>query len=96
MADDLKTRVAGRKPGKTILQLVVACIFVGAILAVLDISPLGFWRAIFNGVRNLVEAVAGTFGEIVSNLLTYFLLGAAIVVPVWLALRLLSRRSSRK
>ncbi len=95
MADDLKTRVAGRNPGKTILQLIVACIFVGAILAVLDISPFGFWRAIFNGVRNLVEAIAGSFGEIVSNILTYFLLGAAIVVPVWLVARLLSRRSRK-
>ena len=95
MADDLKARGAGRNIGKTILQLVVACIFVGAILAVLDISPFGFWRAIFNGARNLVDAIAGSFGEIVSNLLTYFLLGAAIVVPVWLVSRLLSRRRGK-
>ncbi|MEX0643814.1 MAG: DUF6460 domain-containing protein [Parvularculaceae bacterium] len=95
MADDLKTRLAGRNLGKTILQLIVACIFVGAILAVLDISPFGFWRAIFNGVRNLVEAIAGSFGEIVSNILTYFILGAAIVLPVWLILRLVSRRGSK-
>jgi hypothetical protein len=91
MADDLKTRIAGRNPGKTVLQLIVACIFVGAVLALLDISPLGFWRGIFNGVRDVVSAIAGSFGEIVSDLLTYFLLGAAIVVPVWLISRLLSR-----
>ena len=50
MADeDLKSRFMGKSPGRTIIQLVVASIFVGAALALFDISPLNFWRGIFDG-----------------------------------------------
>jgi hypothetical protein len=90
MADDLKTRFVGKNPGKTALQLVVACIFVGGVLALLDISPINFWRGIFEAIRDVADAIFGSFGEIVSNLLTYLLLGAAIVLPIWLIARLLS------
>lgn len=90
MADDLKTRFVGRKPGKLVLQLVVASIFVGGILYLLHISPIDFWRGIFETVRGVVEAVLGSFGDIAGNLLTYLVLGAAIVVPIWLIARLLS------
>ena len=88
--DDLKSRMVGRRPARTVLQLVVASIFVGAALALFDISPIRFWRGLFDGVKSLISAIGESFGEIVVNLATYFLLGAAIVVPVWLILRLLS------
>lgn len=94
MGDDLKTRFVGPKPGKTLLQLVIACIFVGGILYLLDVSPFDFWRGIFETVRGVVETILGSFGDIVGNLFTYLILGAAIVVPIWLIARLLS--SGRK
>lgn len=87
--DDLKSRFVGPRPARTLLHLVIASIFVGAALALFDISPLRFWRGLFDAVRDLISAIGDSFGEIVVNLTTYFLLGAAIVVPIWLILRLL-------
>jgi ABC-type antimicrobial peptide transport system permease subunit len=90
--NDLKTRVIGRSASGTILRLIVASIAVGAILAVFDISPIRFWQGIFDSVRGLIAAIGDSFGEIIVNLTTYLLLGAAIVVPIWLVMRLLRGR----
>lgn len=95
MADDLKTRFVGKRPGKTTLQLVIASIFVGGVLYLLEISPFDFWRGIFETVRNVVETILGSFGEIVGDLFTYLVLGAAIVIPIWLVARLLSSGRSK-
>jgi hypothetical protein len=43
-------------------------------------------------VRGLIAAIGDSFGEIIVNLTTYLLLGAAIVVPIWLVMRLLRGR----
>lgn len=90
--DDLKTRFVGRSASRTILQLVIASIVVGAILAMFDISPIRFWQGIFDSVRGLIAAIGDSFGEIIVNLTTYLLLGAAIVVPIWFIVRLLRGR----
>lgn len=91
MADDnLKSRIFGGRPARTVIQLVVASIFVGALLALFDLSPIRFWQGIFDSVRGLLSAIGESFGEIIGNLATYLLLGAAIVIPVWLVARLLS------
>lgn len=87
--NDLKTRFVGGHPGRTLLRLVVASIFVGAALALFHISPIRFWQGIFDSVKALISAIGESFGEIIVNLTTYFLLGAAVVVPIWLVLRVL-------
>lgn len=92
----VRSRLFGSSPGKTMLQLVIACIFVGAILALLDISPFGFWRGIFRGVQDLLSVIGDSFGEIVERLSSYLVLGAAIVLPIWLISRLIAGGSSRK
>lgn len=87
--DDLKTRLVGRSASGTILRLVVASIVVGAVLSMLGLSPIRFWRGIFDSVRDLISLIGDSFGEIILNLTTYLILGAAIVVPIWLVMRLL-------
>lgn len=88
--DDLKTRIVGRSPRRTIVQLVIASIIVGAVLAFLGMSPIRFWNGVFEATKELVSAIGNSASEVVINLVTYLLLGAAIVVPVWLISRLLS------
>jgi apolipoprotein N-acyltransferase len=88
-------RLFGRDPARTVLKLIVASIFVGGVLALLGLSPIGFWRGIFNGLRDLISAIGNSFGEVVVNLATYLVLGAAIVVPIWLISRLLSGPRNR-
>lgn len=89
---DIKTRLTGGNAGKTVLQLVVASIIVGALFSFLGIGPREFWRGVFRNVRNIVHSLGENVGEILLTLSTYFLIGAAIVVPIWLIARLLSSR----
>lgn len=93
MSDDtLKTRILRGSPGRTILQLIIASVIVGAIFSFLGLSPAEFWRGIFHTVEGLVNALGENVAEIVSRLLTYLIIGAAVVVPIWVISRLLSSR----
>lgn len=77
---------------RTILQLVIASIFVGAIFSMLGLGALEFWRGVFSGVKDLVSTIGESFGEVVINLVTYLLIGGAIVIPIWLIARILTSR----
>ena len=92
MADDLKNRFFGRSMSKTLIQLIIASVIVGAVLVLLGVSPVNFWRGVFDGVWDVVSAIGDSFGEIVGNLAKYLIVGAAIVIPIWLVARLLSGR----
>ena len=87
-----KRRLLGGNAGRTLLQLAVASIVVGAIFTFIGLSPREFWRGVFEGVRRVAAALGDSFGDIAVNLATYLLIGAAIVVPIWLVARLLSGR----
>ncbi len=89
--NDLKSRLS-RGGGKTILQLVIASIVVGALFSFLGIGPRDFWRGVFRNVKNIVASLGENLNEIALTLGTYFLIGAAIVIPIWLIARLLSSR----
>ena len=96
MADDkTRGRYFGGSAAGTLIKLVIASVFVGAALSFLGLSPFAFWRSVVDGVRNLIAAIGSSFGEIAVNLATYLVLGAVIVVPIWLVTRLLSARRDR-
>lgn len=77
----------------TVLKLVVISIAVGLVLAWLNLTP---WELLENLRRSLEHLFSRGFG-MVRDLIGYFLLGAVIVIPVWIVLRLLkSAPSGRK
>jgi hypothetical protein len=86
----------GPSPRRTAIKLVMASLIVGLILAFLGVSPTEFWRGVWNFVSGIVGLIGDTAGEVALNLGAYVLFGAAIVVPVWVAMRLLNgdRRGS--
>jgi len=93
MADeDLRTRMGRSVGARTILQLVIASIIVGAIFSFVGVSPREFWRGIFDTLQGLISSLGESFSEIALTLGTYLLIGAAIVIPIWLISRLLSSR----
>ncbi len=90
--DDLKSRLTRGNTGRTLLQLVIVSIVVGAVFSFLGIGPREFWRGVIRNVSNLISSLGESFGEIVMTLGAYLLIGAAIVIPIWLISRLLSSR----
>lgn len=63
----------------TVVKLVVWSLVVGAVLAFLNIDPLDIFGWLRDGVRGLVDNLE----YYSSRALTYVLLGAVVVVPVW-------------
>ncbi len=91
MADnDLGRKLIGAKPRRTAVKLIIASVVVGAFLAFWGISPREFWSGAFNFFKGIVSWLGDSVGEVVTNLLTYLLFGAAIVVPVWIVMRMLN------
>lgn len=88
--NDLGRRVIGPQPRRTAIKLIVASVIVGAFLAFWGVSPREFWSGVFDFFRGVLGWLGDSVGEIVGNLLTYLLFGAAIVVPVWIVMRILN------
>lgn len=77
---------------RTAIKLAIASVVVGGVLAFLGVSPVGFWRSVFEGFKGLLSFIGDSAWEIVVNLGTYLFFGALIVVPMWLVMRLLSNK----
>ena len=74
-----------------IFRLVLLSILVGVILKVLGLDPLNILRSI----EDLVRAIWDMGFDAVVWLWRYFLLGAVIVVPIWLIVRLVRAPKGR-
>ena len=83
------TRFLGGSPGGVFLRLLFVSLIVGAFLMWLDIRPLDIFRAI----TDLVNRIWGLGFDAIREIADYILAGAAIVVPVWLVLRLMNMRN---
>ncbi len=90
--DDLKTRLMGRSASRTVIQLVVISIIVGAFFSLIGLAPREFWRGLFHGLQDILGTLGENVSEIVLTLFTYLIIGAAVVIPIWLITRLLSGR----
>jgi Family of unknown function (DUF6460) len=84
-------RFVGGSVASTIVKLVVISIAVGLVLAWLDLTP---WTLLENIRRSLEHLFSRGFGMI-RDLMSYFLVGAVIVIPVWIVLRLLQSSRGR-
>ncbi len=78
-------RVLGGSPLGVLIRLVVMSFVVGLVLTVLDVNPNDIIVWIENRLRFLTSFGFETFEEIGAIML----LGAVVVVPIWLALRVL-------
>src|SRR5262245_8972007 len=79
------TRFFGGPPLSVIFRLVLLSILIGVILAVLGLDP---WN-IIESLRTLVVRIWEMAFDAVRWLWRYLLLGAAVVVPIWLIVRLM-------
>ena len=83
---DSMTRILGGSPLAVLGRLILVCILVGVILSVLGLDPFD----IVDSVRRLVTHIWNMGWETVRWLWRYFLLGAVIVIPIWLIMRLVN------
>ena len=89
MADGLN-RFLGDTPMRTIIKLVILCVVVGFIMSTFGLSPLDILYWIRKTFLDLWRSGFATLGK-VGN---YMLLGAAIVIPLFIVLRILNWRKS--
>jgi len=80
--------IFGGNPAGVILRLVLLSIAVGIVLSVLGITPQNFLERLNAIITNIYELGFGAF----ESILGYLLLGAMVVVPIWLVLRLAAAR----
>jgi len=86
MPNDTTTRIFGGSPLAVLGRLILVSILVGVILSALGLDPFDIVRSIERLIRNIwnmgFDAVRWVW--------RYFLLGAVIVIPIWLIVRLVN------
>ena len=87
MANDVVNRFFGGPPLSVLIRLILLSILVGVILSVIGLDPFDIWRSL----ERLVRSVWNMGWDAINWLLRYFLLGAVIVVPIWLLVRISKR-----
>ena len=76
----------------TIVKLVIACFLVGLALVYFNVSPQELLVDMFNLAKRFVQWCASKFGDA----MTYILLGAVVVIPIWLVFYLLRAVRGRR
>jgi hypothetical protein len=89
--DSYVTRFFGGPPLSVIFRLVLLSILIGVILEVLGLDP---WNVI-DSLRSLLLRIWDMGFDAVRWLWRYLLVGAALVVPIWLIMRLVRIAKAR-
>jgi cell division protein FtsL len=77
-------RFFGGNPGLVLLRLVILSLVVGVVLAALGFSPYD----ILQNLQDLAARIYDMGFAAVEKAFRYFLLGAVIVFPVWIVMRM--------
>ncbi len=91
MAEESVYRFLGGSPLAVLGRLILASILVGVVLSVLGLDP---WN-ILQSVENFVRGIWNMGFDAVRWVWRYFLLGAVIVLPIWLIVRLINAPRGR-
>jgi hypothetical protein len=83
-ANDGLYRFLGGSPLTVALRLILLSILVGVVLAAIGLDP---WNIVYS-IRRLFNWIYNLGFDAISGLWRYFLLGAVIVIPIWLLSRL--------
>jgi len=86
MADNTTTRILGGSPLAVLGRLILVSILVGVILSALGLDPFD----IVHSVERLIRSIWDMGFDAVRWVWRYFLLGAVIVIPIWIIARLVN------
>jgi hypothetical protein len=84
-------RFLGGSPLAVAFRLILLSILVGVVLAAFGFDP---WN-IVNSIRLLFQRIWNLGFDAINGLWRYFLLGAVIVIPIWLLSRLFGAPRAR-
>jgi hypothetical protein len=84
MSDNQVARWVGGTPLGVLVRLILVSILVGVILSALGLDPFD----IIHSVERLIRSIWNMGLDAIRWLWRYFLLGAVIVVPIWLIMRM--------
>ncbi len=91
MSNGTIAKVFGGSPLAVLARLVLVSILVGVVLSALGLDP---WN-IIQSVKQLITDIWNMGWDAVRYLWRYFLLGAVIVIPIWIIMRLLNAPRGR-
>ncbi len=83
MTNENINRFFGGQPLAVVGRLILLSILIGVVLAAFGLDP---WN-IVESLRDLLRRIWSMGFDAIAWLWRYFLLGAAIVVPIWLIMR---------
>ena len=90
-AGDGLSRFLGGSPLTVLFRLILLSILAGVVLAAIGFDP---WNIVVS-IRLLFQSIWERGFETVNWLWRYFLLGAVIVIPVWLLMRIFGSHKPR-
>lgn len=88
MSGDGLTRFLGDTPLRVVVRLAFLSLVVGVILSALDLDPLGVIDLVLSFIQRLWDMGFSAIEQVGK----YLVLGAVIVVPIWLVSRIFSSR----
>jgi hypothetical protein len=91
MASENVNRFFGGEPLSVFFRLVPLSILIGVVLSAFGLDPLN----ILESVRTLVLRVWDMGFDAIAWVWRYFLLGAVIVIPIWLIMRFINAPRGR-
>jgi Domain of unknown function (DUF6460) len=86
MSNDTVSKIFGGSPLGVLFRLVLVSILVGVILSALGLDPFD----IIHSVERLIRTIWNMGFDAFRWLWRYFLLGAVIVIPIWLIMRFIN------
>ena len=84
MPNPVVNRFLGGPPISVAVRLILLCVLVGVILSAIGLDPYDIWRSL----ERLYRSIWDMGWDAVVWAWRYFLLGAVIVVPIWILVRL--------
>ena len=86
MSNTTATKIFGGSPLAVLARLILVSILVGVVMSALGLDPFDIVRSL----ERLVRSIWDMGFDAVRWLWGYFLLGAVLVIPVWLIMRLIN------
>lgn len=80
-----RNQIFGGNPIAVIIRLVVLSVIVGVVLSALNIRP----DQLLDHIRRLIQRIYDLGFGVFETAFGYFLIGAVVVIPIWLIARLL-------